>query len=451
MMVFPLASFLSGRLLLEEEIPFSLPDSPAIQKLPGLSKRNSRLYCERCGNNEKEQFALFPCARCQTECLYCRHCLMMGRISGCSRLVYWTGAEPPYEGEGILHWKGRLSEGQERASQAVTQAIRANGEQLIWAVCGAGKTEVLFRGIEAALLANKRVCIATPRTDVVLELAPRLQHVFPGTKVAALYGGSPDRHLYSQLVVSTTHQLFRFFRAFDVMIVDEVDAFPYSCDPSLQFAVQKARKPDSALIYLTATPNERWQKDCLHGKKAFVKIPARFHRQPLPVPQFSWIGNWKGAVKKGRLPANIKSWAAQRLQVNKQSLLFFPHIEWMQQALPLFQQLDSSIAAVHAEDPERKAKVAFMRDQKIPLLLSTTILERGVTFPNIDVAVIGTEDEVFTESALVQIAGRAGRSADFPDGEVRFFHYGKTRAAVKAIAHIRQMNKEGLEKGWLDR
>ncbi|HEY9577973.1 MAG TPA: helicase-related protein, partial [Pseudobacillus sp.] len=119
--------------------------------------------------------------------------------------------------------------------------------------------------------------------------------------------------------------------------------------------------------------------------------------------------------------------------------------------LPLFQQIDSSIAAVHAEDPNRKEKVISMREKKLPLLLSTTILERGVTFPNIDVAVIGAEDDVFTESALVQIAGRAGRSADFPDGEVRFFHFGKTKAIVKAVSHIEQMNKEGREKGWLDR
>ncbi|MEK4027927.1 DEAD/DEAH box helicase [Pseudobacillus sp. FSL P4-0506] len=446
-----LVSFLSGRLLLEEEVPFLLPVSSHIQKLPGISKKHQYFYCERCGNNKKERFAVFPCARCRTICPYCRHCLMMGRVAGCSRLIYWTGPEPPYEGDGVLQWIGQLSEGQSAASQAVIQAIQDDEEQLIWAVCGAGKTEVLFAGIESALLAGKRVCIATPRTDVVLELAPRLQKVFPNVSVAALYGGSSDRHLHSPLVVSTTHQLLRFFKAFDVMIVDEVDAFPYSYDPSLQRAVQKARKSPSSLIYLTATPHETWQKDCLKGKRPFVKIPARFHRQPLPVPVLNWSGNWKKAIKKGKLPIQVKEWAMKRLQAKKQALLFFPHIDSMQQALPLFQQLDPSIDAVHAEDPDRKEKVNSMREQKLPLLLSTTILERGVTFPNIDVAVIGSEDDIFTESALVQIAGRAGRSADFPEGEVRFFHYGKTKAIVQAVGHIRQMNKEGLEKGWLDR
>ena len=57
----------------------------------------------------------------------------------------------------------------------------------------AGKTEMLFYGINEAFQKGERVCIATPRTDVVLELAPRLQEVFPYIKVAALYGGSVDK------------------------------------------------------------------------------------------------------------------------------------------------------------------------------------------------------------------------------------------------------------------
>jgi len=92
-----------------------------------------------------------------------------------------------------------------------------------------------------------------------------------------------------------------------------------------------------------------------------------------------------------------------------------------------------------------------MRTKEIPLLLTTTILERGVTFPNIDVAVVGAEDPIFTESALVQIAGRAGRSKDHPDGVVTFFHYGKTDEMIKARRQIVSMNSEGIKRGLLDK
>src|SRR5699024_11776304 len=79
--------------------------------------------------------------------------------------------------------------------------------------------------------------------------------------------------------------------------------------------------------------------------------------------------------------------------------------------------------------------------KEIFILLTTTILERGVTFPSVDVAVLDAGHDVFDEAALVQIAGRAGRSPDDPDGEVVFFHDGKTESIVDAVRSIKTMDK----------
>ncbi|GAA0318864.1 hypothetical protein GCM10008967_06790 [Bacillus carboniphilus] len=294
------------------------------------------------------------------------------------------------------------------------------------------------------------MCIATPRTDVVLELLPRLQKAFPEIKVVGLYGGSEDRNTYGQLVISTTHQLYRYKEAFDTVIVDEVDAFPYSADATLQQAVKKSQKPQATTIYLTATPNPRLQYQAQTKKLPSVKIPARYHRHPLPVPVYRWIGNWKRTLKRKKLPQELLKWLEPRLQSQKPVLLFFPHIETMEEALPLFQQLHPHIESVHSEDPNRKEKVQKMRERKTPLLLTTTILERGVTFPNLDVAVLGAEERIFTESALVQIAGRVGRSADFPKGEIVFFHFGKTTEMVKAKKHIESMNRKAVKEGYIE-
>lgn len=376
---------------------------------------------------------------------------MMGRITACTPLLGWNGPPPetPLPAE-ILEWQGQLSEGQKTASEQVVEAIHHNQELLVWAVCGAGKTEVLFAGIDSAIVAGKRVCIATPRTDVVLEITPRLKAAFPKISVASLYGGSPDRHLHTPLTIATTHQLLRFYQAFDTVILDEVDAFPYTVEESLQYAANQARKPTSAMIYLTATPNEKWQRECRSGKRTFTTIPARFHRHPLPIPQFEWCGNWQKHLKKDKLPPNVLSWIKSRIESNKQALIFFPHIPLMEKALPILREYAPDVEAVHAEDPYRKEKVQKMRNKELSILLTTTILERGVTFPNTDVAVIGAEDDIFTESALVQIAGRAGRSKEFPDGVVTFFHYGKTEAMLKARKQITTMNREGIRKGLID-
>jgi competence protein ComFA len=448
---------LTGKQLLLDDLPFPIEEIQThyengyITYRKGIEYNGKKPICSRCGNKDPQWFATYPCARCSETCLYCRHCLMMGRISACTPLIGWNGPAPNIElPPQILEWQGSLSEGQKSASNQVVEALRLNKELLVWAVCGAGKTEVLFAGIEAALAAGKRVCIATPRTDVVLELTPRLKAAFPKITVASLYGGSEDRHLFAPLTIATTHQLLRFYHAFDAMILDEVDAFPYTVEESLQYAAIQARKPVSSMVYLTATPNQKWQKECRAGKRPFTTIPARFHRHPLPVPLFIWCGNWQKLLQKNKLPADILKWIKQRIDSQKQVLIFFPHIPLMEKALPILRQYSPSIEAVHAEDPNRKEKVQKMRAKEIPLLLTTTILERGVTFPNIDVAVVGAEDTIFTESALVQISGRAGRSAAHPDGVVTFFHYGKTEEMLKARRQIITMNREGIEKGLID-
>ncbi|NMD68823.1 DEAD/DEAH box helicase [Bacillus sp. DNRA2] len=454
-----------GKQLLFDDLPFTQfeiqqhIDNGFITSRNGLVTNRGSVQCVRCGNQDSSWFGVFPCARCGQTCTYCRKCIMMGRISSCTQLLSWKGPVPilinqeGIDAKSLLSWSGTLSLGQKQASSAVAAALLKQTEILVWAVCGAGKTEVLFEGINQALVNGLRVCIATPRTDVVLELTPRLKQAFPTISVASLYGGSPDRHLLAPLTIATTHQLLRFYQAFDCIIVDEVDAFPYTADDALQYAVRQARKPNSALVYLTATPNQQWQKRCRQGKLSHVKIPARYHRHPLPVPEFQWCGNWnKMLTKNKRLPKNVIQWLERRISSDKQILLFAPKIELLQVLLPILRAAFPSgkIETVHAEDSERKEKVMRMRNHEITLLVTTTILERGVTFSNLDVAVLGAEDQIFTESALVQIAGRVGRKAKHPSGTITFFHFGKTNAMVQARKQIVQMNNEAKQLGLLD-
>ncbi|MRX72180.1 DEAD/DEAH box helicase [Bacillus lacus] len=442
-----LQSFLYGRKLLMDELPFPLEEIQThyengyISYGYGVIQKGRKAFCCRCGNEEAALFASFPCSRCNEDCTYCRSCLMMGRVSECTPLLTWRGPQPSeVNGNPALAWNGVLSPGQQTASSRMVSAIKSRSKLLIWAVCGAGKTEILFEGIEYALQKGLRVCIATPRTDVVLEIAPRLAKVFPGTKVAALYGGSEDRFQHAPLTISTTHQLLRFQHSFDVLVIDEVDAFPYSADITLHYAANAARKEKSALIYLSATPDKALQRQASRGKLPFVKIPRRFHHHPLPVPFFYWCGNWKSKLKQGKLPNNLLSFLETQQTAQKPLFLFVPTVKTLSAIVPVLKKLFPAVEGVHSQDPQRKEKVESFREGKVTILVTTTILERGVTVPFADVAVLGAEDDIFTESALVQISGRVGRHPDCPDGKVYFYHYGKTENMIAAKKHIERMN-----------
>ncbi|MDN4526119.1 DEAD/DEAH box helicase [Fictibacillus fluitans] len=441
---------LSGKLLLLDELSLSLDEIQEhynhgfIRYSKGIETKQGYDKCSRCGNSENRLFASFSCYRCkEPQCTYCRNCIMMGRISQCTPLVSWCGPELEWrDSNSELVWEGILSPEQLKASDTLVEKIGMKDKLLIWAVCGSGKTEVLFQGIEKALKDGQRVCIATPRTDVVLELLPRFRRIFPGITLSCLYGGSMDKLEGAQLILSTTHQLFRYREAFDLIIVDEVDAFPFSYDKTLAFAVQQAKKEEALIVYLSATPDRNMKQQAEDGKLPFVKIPKRYHGFPLPVPRFVWCGHWKKGLKRNKLPRYVMNWISRQMERNRQSFLFVPSVRMLDQIVPILKEVNAKIEGVHAEDPDRKVKVMRFRHGATPILVTTTILERGVTIPFTDVAVLGAEEEIFSESALVQISGRAGRSKDDPAGEVLFFHYGKTKAMVQAKRHIEQMNRE---------
>ena len=407
-----------------------LKEDPFVIVRPAIVKN----VCQRCGNADRSLFGKIPCIHCKKDCLYCRACISLGRLTECTNLVtVHQEVGTTYDSTVVKNFT--LSPLQLNASNRIVQSWKEKKNLLIWAVCGAGKTEMIVEGVYEALKANQKVCIAIPRVDVVIELSKRFQQFFPHLKISALYGNSPDRlEPLGPLVIATTHQLFHFYHYFDWMIVDEVDAFPYSVDASLRWAVQHAKKPEASYIYLTATP----QKDIPLKDFSIVKIPIRYHGHLLDVPRFIWCGNWRKQLTKGKLPIVVVDWL-KNYEPHHPILLFVPKVV----DLPLVKKVLRwlNVETVHAADENRKEKVEAMRTGKIKVLVTTTILERGVTFENVAVAILGAEDDVFNKSALIQIAGRVGRKATHPSGPIAFFHYGKSIEMVKARQEIIEMNQ----------
>ncbi len=446
-----LAMQLAGKLVLREELPLeanqlnALLEKNLIETIPSITTKP--LQCRRCGNQALSLFGKIPCARCNKTHFYCRNCIQMGRVMECTPLYCWTGPPPEFPiPKQICAWDGKLTPAQAQAAQRITEAMeQSNTELLCWAVCGAGKTEMLFQGITKALAQGKHICLATPRADVVRELLPRLQKAFPQTTITGLYGGSEDKQTPAPFVIATTHQLLRYARAFDVIIIDEIDAFPYHADPKLPFVTTRAAKLQATFIYLTATPRKDLQRRIKNKSLPTVFVPLRFHGHPLPEPQLVLSFTLHKALARNQLPQGFWSWYQKRTHPDRQLLLFIPTIAQTTQLLPsLKKQLPNhTIEAVHANDNDREAKIQHFRAKQITLLLTTTILERGVTFPSVDVAIIDAGHAVFDQAALIQMAGRAGRSPDDPTGEVIFLHDGKTEAMLEAKRMIQQMNQRG--------
>ena len=125
------------------------------------------------------------------------------------------------------------------------------------------------------------------------------------------------------------------------------------------------------------------------------------------------------------------------------SLIFIPTIT-MSRSLKLY--LERSLADnvvidfVYSEDEKRSEKLEKFKKWEIDILITTTILERGVTFDYLDVLVFEANHKIFTKEALIQIAGRVGRKEyDYSAGIV--FLADKINKNMKlAIKEINYMN-----------
>lgn len=416
---------------------------PGVTALPTISLVKHGVRCHRCGQRTPRELATLPGGN-----YYCPACIELGRVATLDRFYHLPEPnqfQPPAH---PLSWQGHLSVDQTRVAAEVARAMAAGEHRLLWAVTGAGKTEMIFPTLAAALARRARVAIASPRVDVCLELAPRIAAAFAGIPQVVLQGQVPQPYRYRQLTICTTHQLLRFWRAFDLLVVDEVDAFPYASDRGLHYACRRALKPHGSLLLMTATPDAHLLRAVQQGQLTVSYLPKRYHGFPLPEPRLVFVGNWRERLPQKRLPGRVVRWVAQHLTRKRPFLLFLPRVaDLAPVATSLAQALGQApLVTVHAADPDRTAKVMAMRAGRLPGLLTTTILERGVTFKGIDVAVLGADDPVFSMAALVQMAGRVGRSAACPTGDVCFWLQERTGAVVKARRQIRAMNRRGRQQ-----
>lgn len=428
--------FYGRQVLLTPAEAVSLPAEVECQ--PAMRVTDKLIQCLRCGSQLDREQAQLP-----NHQYYCYRCLNLGRVSTLTSLYHIPEPNEFFQPV-TCTWTGHLTAQQAACAQMVQQRFAARQRHLLWAVTGAGKTEMLFPGLTWALQRGLRVALSSPRVDVCLELYPRLQAAFD-LDIALLHGRQTAPYKYCQLTVCTTHQLLRFKAAFDVLIIDEVDAFPFAANPRLEFAVDQALKPSGALLYLTATPSRALMKQVRRGQLSLSYLPLRFHQHLLPTIQVSLVSKWLQQCQRGRLPYRL----LKRLRFNQQRgqrfLLFVPRVAQLAlvQAAINRQVPGLTGLTVHSSDPDRLEKVQQMRTKQVQYLVTTTILERGVTFPGIDVIVLGADDPLFSTAALVQIAGRVGRSAERPTGLVWFLCASYSRNVKAARRQIKHVNWKG--------
>lgn len=374
------------------------------------------LPCLRCGNRDIEKTALKAGVR------YCRVCL---EFSGPPVPI-----TPRPKIDVFYQLPFSLSQEQSAIAHGIVRAYRRHQSVMVDAVTGSGKTEIVLPLIQTALKEGKQVGFVIPRTDVVKEMVPRFQQAFPTLNIVSVYGGHHE-NLTGDLIILTTHQIYRYQDYFDVLIFDEVDAFPFVGDPVLAALVKRATR--GITIYLSATFAQqdlrRFQKE---GGQIF-HLFKRYHQHPIPnltVTRRPLILKWISLVL-----------IVQNLKIKQQPLwIFVPTIAIGRQVTSWLRWFFPRIRFAYSSSESRDEDVQAIKQQADHLLVTTSILERGITLPHLDVIIFISDHPLMTTTVLIQMAGRVGRKKESPTGKVYALCDSPSVAMIQAMEKIKFAN-----------
>ena len=304
-------------------------------------------------------------------------------------------------------------------------------DTLVNAVCGAGKTELIYSVMAYCLALGKSVAFAVPRRDVVIELSQRIHMVFPNNSIVSVYGGHTEK-LVADIIVLTTHQLYRYEKYFDIIILDEIDAFPFKNNKLLNSMFFRAIKGN--IVMMSATPSKDVIEYFSQEGKQILELNTRFHKHPLPVPQ---VVTRIGIFKIPYLILKLK----KLIEEGKKVFVFAPTINKCELIYKILKIPVKNGTFVHSKCKDRSKIIAAFKKGKYDYLVTTAVLERGVTFKNLQVIIYDADNELYNSQTLIQIAGRVGRKIDAPEGEVIFLVNKRTSEINGAISTIESKNR----------
>jgi competence protein ComFA len=375
-----------------------------------------KMECPRCHSQDN---AFFYEIKGQ---YYCRKCIRFQRIFLHTERLTKKRIYPQQDVSYQLDFA--LSAQQLEISHQLLTNYQQKLNSYVWAVCGSGKTEIVFEVIRYALNQGERVCFCIPRKELVKELYERISQAFQNIEIGILYGGHVENQ-EAQFIVCTMHQLavFENDTGFSLMISDEVDAFPYYHDDVLEELFKKCCLGN--FIQLSAT----FQKEDIRDGKLLI-MNRRYHGYPLPVPRVF------------KCPISLQKWVVLMIiLMKKRWIIFVPTVQCMKHLVHFLKHFLTCVEGVSSQSRYPHRSIQHLKQHDHYILVATTLLERGLTIQDVHVVIYQGENHIFNSRTLIQMAGRVGRKVNYETGYVFILTTTTTKDIRQCVKTIRYLNR----------
>ena len=299
-----------------------------------------------------------------------------------------------------------LNKFQQEASDKIVKLFLEKKNIIIDAICGAGKTEMLLETIKVGLNNNLKIGFACPRRQLLLELYERISKYFNYSKIGLVMGGY-QKNNNSNFIFLTCHQLKKYYRYFDLLIIDEIDAYPFYNNNELENDAFLSAKQ---FIFLSATVPNKYYELVKTKQLAIVTNFYRHHLKKVPEPKVIECHKYLFLIELLKI---IKQTQNNPLIIYVASIKQGKKLEF---SLKLFR---CQVKFIHAKNVSQQIINNF-KQGKYNILISTTVLERGITLKKVNVVVYDSGHLVFNETTLSQICGRVGRDITYFSGDIFF-------------------------------
>jgi transcription-repair coupling factor (superfamily II helicase) len=284
-------------------------------------------------------------------------------------------------------------------------------DRLVCGDVGFGKTEVAIRAAARAVANGKQVAVVAPTTILAMQHFRNLEERFEpiGYKVALFSRMVGSRELKADRkllyeggvdIAVGTHKVLNMaadFRDIGLMIVDEEQLFGVLDKEKI-----KKMKAEVDVLTLSATPIPRTLESSIVGIRDISLINTP------PVGRYP--------IRTFLMPFDEEQLTrAVRAELGRQGQVYFVHNRIMdiEGRLSLLSRLfpEARIAVAHGQLRSEVLEQIMLDfyEGKYDILLSTTIIEAGLDFPNVNTIIID-EGERLGLAQLYQLRGRVGRA-----------------------------------------
>jgi len=310
----------------------------------------------------------------------------------------------------------KLSNGQRQSIIDIVRDIKSTMpmRRLLSGDVGTGKTATFLLPCAAAALSGARVAILVPNELISAQVANEARNLF-GVTVSEVCGSVKMKAAdiaKTQLFVGTTALLSMMKKhdmKFDLVVIDEQQKFSRE-----QRAALLSERTN--LIEATATCIPRTMALVTHGGMEVSTLGE------CPV---------KKDIKSKLIGSNERAWlyneVASTMNAGRQCVIVYPAInaenerDGVEGAFELWNgKFPGKVASLHGKlkDDEKRNAIEAFKAGEINMLVTTSIIEIGITLPSLELLVVTSPDR-FGSSTLHQYRGRIARNG----GAGRFYMY----------------------------